>query len=167
MTTTAQDPPGSVIPAPTYPNPSLPARWQGGTFVLDEPTLIPDAHDEAKHAPPEQLALNTDWRALEDLTEGDPPEVWGLDPASASAGPGSGRGPRRLQTLTGVVRRISATGSGVLLEEQPSEWLNVSRFRPVDLTPYDAGDVVEVVVELGTNGKKYVHGIRRVEGAVA
>jgi hypothetical protein len=146
---------------PPYPTSPNPAFWTGGRFDGHLASLVADGYDEAKYARPEQLALNTDWRALEDLTEGDPPGQLGFD--LASAGTAGGRAPKRTQTLRGVVRRVSATLTGLILEEA-DEWLNVSRFSDgVDLAGYGAGDVVEVVVELGTNGKKYLHGVRRVE----
>jgi hypothetical protein len=151
--------PDATLP---YRNPAFPPSWRGGAPVeVAEPSAGPSWYDEARHAPPDQVALYASWAPLEDLTTGDAPEAWGFDVASAGAG--GGRAPKRVQTLRGVVRRVSATGSGLVLEEAPDEWLNTSRFHPVDLAGVGSGDLVEVDAELGANGKRYLHRIARVD----
>ncbi len=153
-----------VSPPQRWTNPGFPAAWQGGVFEGVLAPLHDDWYAEAR-ALPERVAEMGDWAPFEPLTEGDPPDPWGFDLSSVGAGTGAGGGPRQTETLTGVVKRVSATRTGLVLEELPDEWLNVSRFSAgVDLGPYGAGDLVEVEVETGANGKRYLQAIRPLGG---
>jgi len=135
----------------------LPANSPGGFFdgLLED--LTADFFDE-RHTDPARVAEMADWGPIEGLTEAPPPGQTGFDPAS------SGPAPSRTETLSGAVRRVSSTGSGLLLEELPDDWLNVSRSaKGITLGVFGPGDVVVCEVEVGANGRRYLTSIRHLE----
>lgn len=143
--------------APTFPNPSLPRGWRGGTLEGVLPPLHDDWYLEG-YTEPARVAEMTTWAPLEELEAGDPPGQVGFDLGSV----GGGGAPRPTETLSGVVQRVSATGTGLVLEELEG-WLNVSRFHPVELTGLGTGDVVEAEVETGKDGRRYLVSVRRLD----
>jgi hypothetical protein len=146
---------------PTAPRPlrdsGLPPNSPGGVFEGHLEALTPDFYDE-RHTDPARVAEMADWGPFEDLTAADPPGQTGFDLASA------GPAPSRTETLSGAVRRVSSTGTGLLLEELPDDWLNVSRSaKGIDLGAFGPGDVVVCEVEVGSNGRRYLTSIRHLE----
>ena len=144
-----------TTPPQKTPSPPLPLNWQGGTLNHLDP-LVPDFHDEDQHADPEWVALMSSWAPIEHLSEADPPGRWGFDPGGL---PGAGAGPRQTEARSGAVLRVSATG--VVLDDFPDVWLNVSRYGPpVDLRGVHTGDICTAEVEVGRDGRCYLTAIR-------
>ena len=137
-------------------SPHLPANWQGGTFEGHLGPLTEDWYAEER-TELERVDEMGDWSALEPLTAGDPPESWGaIDLGSA----GAPAGPRQTEARSGAVLRVSATG--VVLDDHPDVWLNLSRYAspPVDLRGVHTGDVCTAQVEVGRDGRCYLVSIR-------
>lgn len=138
-------------------NPAFPATWAGGTFEGLLAPLHDDWYDEGR-TEAQRVAEMADWTPFEALAEADPPGQTGFDVASA------GPVPSRTETLSGAVRRVSSTRTGLLLEELPDDWLNVSRSaKGIDLGAFGPGDVVVCEVEVGANGRRYLTSIRALE----
>lgn len=146
--------------APTFPNPSLPRGWRGGTLEGVLPPLHDDWYLEG-YTEPARVAEMTTWAPLEELEAGDPPGQTGFDLGSVGAG---GGGPRPPERLSGAVLRVSSTLSGLIVDALPETWLNLSRYGPaIDLQGVRVGDVLEVEVERGRDGRCYLVAIKRVD----
>ena len=146
-----------TTPPQQTPSPHLPRTWSGGALEGHEP---PDNHEWhlESWAPPEWVALMATWEPLEPLAQGDPPESWGTIDLGSGGAPA---GPRQTEARSGAVVRISATLSGVILDDHPDEWLNLSRYGPpVDLRGVHTGDIAVAEIEKGGDGRAYLTSIR-------
>jgi hypothetical protein len=125
---------------------------------------VDDWFDQAKHQDPDLSALAGEGDALlldEAQRSGPPaPEPWGELDHSAGGGRGGGGGAGATEAVVARVALVAGTGTGLTLlgwpPEDPGAWVNVSRYRPVDLSGVQPGDEVELTVERGRNGRYYL-----------
>jgi len=125
---------------------------------------LDDWYDQARHQDPDLSALAEDGDAivLDEAQRSGPPEPEPrgvLDPGDRG-GPGGGGGAGVTETVAARVALVAGTGTGLTLlgwpPDAPGAWVNVSRYRPVDLSGVQPGDEVELTVERGRNGRYYL-----------